>query len=84
MPHHLYVCPVDSLELRRHVIFCDALRDNDTLRLEYETRKLDITKRSGGDRKDYARIKEIECRDFVERVLAAKLQNSSVSERRCT
>jgi GrpB-like predicted nucleotidyltransferase (UPF0157 family) len=84
MAHHLYVCPVDSLELRRHVIFRDALREHDNLRHEYEARKLDIANRSGGDRKVYARIKEVECRDFVERVLAAKLQNSRVSERRCT
>jgi GrpB-like predicted nucleotidyltransferase (UPF0157 family) len=71
MSHHLYVCPATSLELRRHLIFRDALRADDTLRQEYEKRKLDIAGRSGDDRKVYARIKEIECRDFVEKVLAA-------------
>jgi GrpB-like predicted nucleotidyltransferase (UPF0157 family) len=69
MSHHLYVCPANSLELRRHLIFRDALRAQGTLRQEYEQRKLDIAERSGGDRKLYARIKEIECRDFVESVL---------------
>jgi GrpB-like predicted nucleotidyltransferase (UPF0157 family) len=71
MSHHLYVCPVNSLELCRHLNFRDALRANDNLRKEYEKRKLDIAERSGGDRKVYAQIKDMECRDFVESVLAA-------------
>jgi len=71
MSHHLYICPAASLEFRRHLIFRDALRANDILRQEYERRKLDIVRRSGDDRKVYAKIKETECRDFVERVLAA-------------
>jgi GrpB-like predicted nucleotidyltransferase (UPF0157 family) len=71
MKHHLYACPANSLELRRHLIFRDALRADDNLREEYEKRKLDIAKRSGGERKVYARIKEIACREFVENVLAA-------------
>jgi GrpB-like predicted nucleotidyltransferase (UPF0157 family) len=69
MSHHLYVCPANSLELHRHLIFRDALRAQGNLRQEYEKRKLDIALRSGGDRKVYAQIKEIECRDFVESVL---------------
>jgi GrpB-like predicted nucleotidyltransferase (UPF0157 family) len=73
MPHHLYVCPADSLELRRHLVFRDALRAHDNLRQEYEKRKLDIAGRSGGDRKVYAQIKEIACREFIESVLAASL-----------
>jgi GrpB-like predicted nucleotidyltransferase (UPF0157 family) len=71
MSHHLYVCPVNSLELSRHLIFRDALRAHEILRQEYEKRKLDIAGRSDGDRKVYAQLKEIECREFVERVLAA-------------
>jgi len=71
MSHHLYVCPADSLELRRHLIFRDALRVRGNLRQEYEKRKLDIVERSGSDRKVYAQIKEIECRDFVDSVLTA-------------
>jgi GrpB-like predicted nucleotidyltransferase (UPF0157 family) len=70
--HHPYVCPAGSSELRRHLAFRDALRAQDNLRQEYEKRKLDIAERSGGDRKVYAQIKEIACRDFIESVLAAK------------
>jgi GrpB-like predicted nucleotidyltransferase (UPF0157 family) len=78
--HHLYVCPVDSLELRRHLIFRDALRGHDELRQEYERRKLGISERSGGDRKVYAQIKEIECRDFVESVVAANATGNASME----
>jgi GrpB-like predicted nucleotidyltransferase (UPF0157 family) len=73
MAHHLYVCPTESFELRRHLIFRDALRAHDNLRQEYEKRKLEIAERSGGDRKVYAQIKEIACRDFIESVMAANL-----------
>lgn len=69
MAHHLYVCPADGAELRRHLLFRDALRERADLRREYERLKVSIAVRSDGDRKAYARMKEIECSSFVERVL---------------
>jgi GrpB-like predicted nucleotidyltransferase (UPF0157 family) len=66
MDHHLYVCPADGEELRRHVAFRDALRADADLRRRYEAMKRDIAARSSGDRKLYAAIKEVECRDFIE------------------
>lgn len=69
MQHHLYVCPVHSIELRRHIVFRDALRARADWRREYERIKRGIADRSGGDRKTYAQIKEVECRAFVERIL---------------
>jgi GrpB-like predicted nucleotidyltransferase (UPF0157 family) len=80
MSHHLYVCLVDSFELRRHLTFRNALRASDNLRREYEQRKLGIAERSGGDRKMYAQIKESECRDFVEHVLAANSKTDPVED----
>ena len=71
MDHHLYVCPAHGRELNRHLRFRDALRLNPELRTEYERLKLDYAQRAQGDRKVYAQIKELECRPFVERVLAA-------------
>ena len=73
MTHHLYVCPTHGEELRRHVKFRDALRVRDDLRGEYEEMKLSIESRANGDRKIYAQIKEIECREFVEKVLRMDL-----------
>ena len=69
MLHHLYVCPAQSDELHRHIAFRDALRARADWRQEYEKIKQDIAKRSDGDRKMYAQLKEIECRRFIERVL---------------
>jgi GrpB-like predicted nucleotidyltransferase (UPF0157 family) len=81
MPHHLYVCSMDGLELRRHLAFRDALRADEDLRREYEQRKLEIAARSGGDRSVYARIKEVECRSFVERVLDVSSRESAADRR---
>ena len=39
MPHHLYVCPQDSKELRRHVTFRDFLRSNTEAVKKYSTVK---------------------------------------------
>jgi GrpB-like predicted nucleotidyltransferase (UPF0157 family) len=80
MAHHLYVCPENSLELRRHLIFRDVLRAKGDLRQEYEKRKLDIVERSGGDRKVYAQIKETECRNFVESLLAANSEAHPIQD----
>jgi GrpB-like predicted nucleotidyltransferase (UPF0157 family) len=83
MSHHLYVCPANGLELRRHLNFRDALRAQRDLRQEYEKRKLDFVERSGGDRAIYARIKEIECRDFIESVLTANSTAQTVQDTSC-
>jgi GrpB-like predicted nucleotidyltransferase (UPF0157 family) len=69
MQHHLYVCPIDGDELRRHIRFRDVLRTRPDLRLEYETIKRAIEAKSNGERSAYAKIKEVDCRAFVERVL---------------
>jgi len=70
VPHHLYVCPQDSLEWQRQIAFRDQLRRNASYRQEYEEIKRDIARRSHDDIKIYTEIKARECRDFVERVLA--------------
>ena len=68
--HNLYVCPQDSRELQRHIAFRNQLRRNARYRREYEKIKRDIARRSHDDRQLYAKIKEQECRSFVEKVLA--------------
>ena len=35
MAHHLYVCPQDSRELHRHIVFRDFLRSNPEAALQY-------------------------------------------------
>ena len=67
--HHLYVCPIDSEEFQRHLIFRDYLRGNEKDRQEYENLKYQIAKKTDHDRKEYARLKEVMARDFVESIL---------------
>jgi GrpB-like predicted nucleotidyltransferase (UPF0157 family) len=69
MHHHLYVCPVHSRELQRHLRFRDALRLHEPLRREYEAAKQSIAARAGGDRRRYAEIKAHECAELIERAL---------------
>jgi GrpB-like predicted nucleotidyltransferase (UPF0157 family) len=69
MPHHLYVCPADGAELRRHLLFRNALCVRADLRSDYETIKCSIEAKANGDWQSYAKIKENECREFIERVL---------------
>ena len=76
MLHHLYVCPVDSPELARHIAFRDYLRANSDARLQYEAIKLEIASRANGDRKLYARLKEQEgvCGAFVATIIEKHTQ----------
>ena len=71
MLHHLYVCPADSPELKRHIAFRDYLRAHPEAKSQYEAIKREIASRSHGDRKLYAKIKEQEgvCTQFVEMIL---------------
>ena len=70
--HHLYVCAEGADELRRHLRFRDILRSVPAVRGEYERLKRSIARRSGGDRKRYAALKELECREFFERTLSRR------------
>ena len=45
MKYHLYVCPKDSPELRRHIALRDYLRRNDSAREEYTKLKQSLAKK---------------------------------------
>ena len=80
MSHHLYVCPLSSPELQRHIVFRDLLRARADLRREYEAMKISIAGRSGGDRRIYAQIKERDCRVFIDAVLEQAGQTAPGAE----
>lgn len=63
--HHLYVCPVDGAELRRHRVFRDYLRAHPAVANKYAALKRDALKRFPLDRTAYTAAKS----DFVEEVL---------------
>lgn len=65
IPHHLYVCPKDSLELIRHVRFRDALRANPHLVVAYNDIKATIIDEVGPyDREKYVELKMTSYQDF--------------------
>ena len=67
--HHLYVCPAESAELKRHLLFRDYLRENEWARKEYSALKKDIAIRANQDHKVYASMKEVEAKDFALRII---------------
>ncbi len=67
--HHLYVCHIDSSELRRHLFFRNYLRENPKEREEYEKMKFKIAEIVNQDRKEYAKLKEVMAKEFVESII---------------
>lgn len=64
--HHLYVCPQDSLELKRHIAFRDYLRAHPDAILEYSLIKEEGAKRYPDDIESYIAYKT----PFIEKIYA--------------
>ena len=64
--HHLYVCPRDSEELRRHLLFRDYLRSHPEAAARYDALKRELARRYANDIDAYVEGKSA----FVERILA--------------
>ena len=64
--HHLYVCPRDSEELRRHLRFRDHLRGHPDAASRYDALKRDLARRYANDIDAYVEGKSA----FVEGILA--------------
>lgn len=73
--HHLYVCQINSDELRRHLFFRDYLRENPKQRKEYEKLKFKLAEISNQDRKKYAKLKEVKAKEFIESIIALSKYN---------
>lgn len=69
MEHHLYVCPKDSKELKRHLAFRDYLRENPRAAYDYEQLKRKLAA-SEKDRVAYTAGKG----DFVNSILRSILK----------
>lgn len=68
--HHLYVCPVDSKALERHILTRDFLRKNDWARIKYQQMKYDLAEQANQDRKIYQELKELHINDFIDSIIA--------------
>ena len=68
--HHLYVCSIDSEELKRHLLFRDYLSTHAAARNEYQQLKQQLAEEANNDRKRYAQLKEEKAKAFIESILA--------------
>lgn len=68
--HHLYVCKVDSEELRRHIAFRDYLRKHDVARNFYQNLKYKIAEEANQNKKLYADTKELKAKSFIDYIIA--------------
>lgn len=69
--HHLYACPTESEELKRHILFRDYLKNNPKARQAYQKLKYEIAEEAQQDRKKYAEIKETKARKFILDIIQA-------------
>lgn len=67
--HHLYACPIDSEELKRHILFRNHLIANEDARIEYQNLKYKIAKETNQDKKKYAELKETAASDFINSII---------------
>jgi GrpB-like predicted nucleotidyltransferase (UPF0157 family) len=67
--HHLYVCPIDSEEVEKHILFRDYLRTNEDARVQYQNLKYAIAEEVKQDRKKYAEVKEVKASAFINAII---------------
>nr|WP_299218604.1 GrpB family protein [uncultured Aquimarina sp.] len=67
--HHLYVCPKDSTELQRHLLFRNHLRKNESARLKYQNLKYELAEKANQNKKMYATLKEVFATEFINSII---------------
>ena len=67
--HHLYVCPSDSAELQRHILFRDSLLVNEDARMQYQKIKYALAEEAHQDRKNYAALKTEKAQPFIDALI---------------
>jgi GrpB-like predicted nucleotidyltransferase (UPF0157 family) len=76
--HHLYVCPVESKALERHLLSRDFLRKNEWARIQYQQMKYELAEKANQDRKVYAALKELHVNDLIDAMVEEekRMQNN--------
>lgn len=67
--HHLYVCPINSKALERHILSRDYLRENDWARLKYQQMKYELAEKACQDKKTYQELKELYVNGFIDLII---------------
>lgn len=68
--HHLYVCPPESREYKRHIAFRNYLRTHAADADDYALLKREHARKFGSDREGYSQAKN----EFVQRILQRTLE----------
>ena len=71
-PHNLYVCALDSLELRRHLLFRDWLRSDMAYAAQYGILKQQFAELYRNDRDRYCEAKT----DFIEAAILEQFRRA--------
>ena len=66
--HHLYVCPIYSVELKRHLKFRDYLRINEVSRNKYEQTKIEASHLFPNDIDKYIEYKSIVINEIYKKI----------------
>lgn len=69
IPHHLYVCPQNSIAFESHILLRDFLRINKPARLEYQQMKYQLAEEAQQDKKRYAELKAMFANDFMAAII---------------
>lgn len=69
IPHHLYVCPLGSEALERHIMSRNYLRKNHWARSQYQVMKYDLAAKANQNKKLYADLKESHVNDFIDSIV---------------
>ena len=76
--HHLYVCPIDSKSLERHILSRNFLRKNDWARIKYQQMKYELAEKANQDKKVYAALKELYINNFIDSIIAEEKQTYNI------
>jgi GrpB-like predicted nucleotidyltransferase (UPF0157 family) len=68
VPHHLYVCPSNSSEYKRHISFRDYLRAHPADANSYASLKRELVRTLGHDREGYTKAKSGFVAEILRRV----------------
>ena len=74
--HHLYVCPVGSKALERHLLSRNFLRKHEWARIKYQQMKYELAEKANQDRKVYAALKELYVNDFIDAIVEEEKTNA--------
>lgn len=77
--HHLYVCPMHSKALERHLLSRNHLRKNEAARIKYQQMKYELAEQANQDRKKYQALKELLVNDFIDSMIAVEKTQAPLS-----